>query len=79
MTAAPLGIVPRYLFELNADNTISDYAVIPSTGQLRSVSYVGIPAQFVEGTALNPASPVPEIYLAQQTLRPGLRSFPALK
>lgn len=65
VTAALKGNVPRYLFEVNADSTISDYAVIPSTGQLRSVSYVGIPAQSVQGSALNPTSVLSDIYLAQ--------------
>jgi len=32
--------VSRYLFEVNGDSTISTYAVVPSTGQLRSVSYL---------------------------------------
>ena len=62
---AQQGNVPRYLFEVNGDNTISDYAVLPSTGQLRAVSYFGIPGQSVEGAALNPASPLPVMYLVQ--------------
>jgi 6-phosphogluconolactonase (cycloisomerase 2 family) len=79
VTAAVVGNVPRYLFELNADNTISDYAVIPSTGQLRSVSYVGIPPQFVEGVALNSASPAPVMYLAQQDTTTGVTQLSTLQ
>ena len=69
--------VPRYLFEVNADNTISDYAVLPSTGQLRSVSYFGIPALTVGGTAVNPVLPV--IYMVQSDPMTGvtqLSTFP---
>ena len=35
---------PRYLFEVNGDTTISTYAVVPSTGQLRSVTYLSTSA-----------------------------------
>ena len=36
---AATGNVPRYLLEVNGDSTISSYAVVPSNGQLRSVTY----------------------------------------
>lgn len=79
VTAAPVGTIPRYLFEINADNTISDYAVIPSTGQLRSVSYFGIPAQVVSGSALNPASQISAIYLAQSDPTTGATQLSTLQ
>lgn len=40
VTAALQSSVPRYLFEVNGDGTISTYVVVPSTGQLRSVTYL---------------------------------------
>jgi len=63
VAASTAAAVPRYLFEVNGDNTISDYAVLPSTGQLRAVSYSGIPALSVGGAVLNPVLPV--MYMAQ--------------
>jgi 6-phosphogluconolactonase (cycloisomerase 2 family) len=38
--AASQATFPRYLLEINGDSTISTYAVVSSTGQLRSVTYL---------------------------------------
>jgi 6-phosphogluconolactonase (cycloisomerase 2 family) len=56
VTPAPQANVPRYLFEINGDSTISTYAVVPSTGQLRSVTYLSTAATvgLAETAALNP-------------------------
>jgi 6-phosphogluconolactonase (cycloisomerase 2 family) len=53
---APQATVPRYLFEFNGDATISTYAVVPSTGQLRSITYLptGANPEQAVTTALNP-------------------------
>jgi 6-phosphogluconolactonase (cycloisomerase 2 family) len=56
VTPAPVGTVPRYLFEINGDGTISTYAVVPSTGQLRSVTYLSTAATvgLTTTAAMNP-------------------------
>jgi 6-phosphogluconolactonase (cycloisomerase 2 family) len=56
VTPAPVSNVPRYLFEINGDSTISTYAVVPSTGQLRSVTYLSTAATvgLTTTAALNP-------------------------
>ena len=56
VTAPPMSTVPRYLFEINGDSTISTYAVVPSTGQLRSVTYLSTAATvgLTTTAALNP-------------------------
>jgi len=65
VTPAPVSNVPRYLFEINGDSTISTYAVVPSTGQLRSVTYLSTAATagLAETAALNPNGNV--LYVAE--------------
>jgi 6-phosphogluconolactonase (cycloisomerase 2 family) len=64
VTATTQGLVPRYLFEVNTDNSISSYAVSPSTGQLRAVSHFDNVTPFpIEGAVLNPV--VSAFYLIQ--------------
>jgi 6-phosphogluconolactonase (cycloisomerase 2 family) len=64
VTAATQGLVPRYLFEVNTDNSISSYAVSPSTGQLRAVSHFDNVTPFaIESAELNPV--VSAFYLIQ--------------
>ncbi len=57
--------LPRYLFELNGDNTISTYGVVASTGQLRALSYfaTGQTGPSVASVALHPSGKV--IYTVQ--------------
>ena len=56
VTPAPVTNIARYLFEINGDSTISTYAVLPSTGQLRSVTYLSTAATvgLTVTAALNP-------------------------
>jgi 6-phosphogluconolactonase (cycloisomerase 2 family) len=53
------GNVPRYLFQVNGDGSISTYAVVESTGQLRSVTYLDLSTVSTPGqptlSALNPS------------------------
>lgn len=67
VVAAPQSSIPRYLFEINGDSTISTYAVVPSTGQLRSVTYLPTAATpgVTVATALNPKGNA--LYTAQPT------------
>jgi 6-phosphogluconolactonase (cycloisomerase 2 family) len=64
VTAATQGLVPRYLFEVNTDNSISSYAVLPSTGQVRAVSHFdNVTPLGIESAVLNPV--VSAFYLIQ--------------
>lgn len=64
VTPATQGLVPRYLFEVNTDNSISSYAVLPSTGQVRAVSHFdNVTPLEIESAALNPV--VSAFYLIQ--------------
>ena len=62
---APAGTIPRYLLEVNGDSTISSYAVVASTGQLRSVTYIDVSGGFgpVSAAAIHPNGTV--IYTVQ--------------
>lgn len=63
VTSASAGVVPRYLFEFNTDGTVSSYAVVASTGQLRSVTRFTLPPGFIDSAVLNPKVDV--LYLIQ--------------
>jgi 6-phosphogluconolactonase (cycloisomerase 2 family) len=61
--ATTQSLYPRYLFEVNNDNTISSYAVVPSTGQLRAVTHFAAPPQTIEAAGFNPVANV--IYIIE--------------
>ncbi len=54
--AAATAAFARYLFEVNGDSTISSLVAVPSTGQLRSVTYFSVNNGFLPASsaALNP-------------------------
>ncbi|MGB7284740.1 MAG: beta-propeller fold lactonase family protein [Candidatus Acidiferrum sp.] len=56
VVGAPQGTVPRYLFEFNSDGSISTFAVVPSSGQLRAITYLSTTGTSEGSTAaaLNP-------------------------